>query len=63
MKKARLDTPPPTTDLISKADMVHLECIRNYIYAYAERDSLSDFQFSSHWQEIHATGKIRRKEL
>ena len=35
--------------------MICLECIRNYIYAHAERDSLSDFQFSSHWQEIHAT--------
>ncbi|XP_022802965.1 uncharacterized protein LOC111340387 [Stylophora pistillata] len=49
------DILPPTREPSAEADIVRLKCFRNDIYAHAERASLSDFQFASHWQEISET--------
>lgn len=62
------DKVPPKADVSREADIVRLKCFRNDIYGHAEKASICDSEFSTHWQNIRDTlvrlgGKSYEKEI
>ncbi|XP_022790896.1 NLR family CARD domain-containing protein 4-like [Stylophora pistillata] len=46
------NTPPPASDTTEAADITRIKIYRNEVFAHAERASVDEVQFNTHWKNI-----------